>query len=79
MSRTALLMLASGLLFGCADTNAPPPEPLELLLVVDIPCVDERRLEPPLVLKFSVGVGRKRDQAIRSWASPERGSFNAWR
>ena len=35
MSRTALLMLASGLLFGCADTNAPPPEPLELLLVVN--------------------------------------------
>jgi hypothetical protein len=30
-----LLALASGLLLGCADTNAPPPEPLELLLVVN--------------------------------------------
>jgi hypothetical protein len=35
MSRPALLALATGLLVGCADTNAPPPEPLELLLVVN--------------------------------------------
>ena len=35
MTRSALLALATGLLFGCADTNAPPPEPLELLLVVN--------------------------------------------
>lgn len=35
MTRSALLVLATGLLFGCADTNAPPPEPLELLLVVN--------------------------------------------
>jgi len=35
MTRRALLALASGLLVGCADTNAPPPEPLELLLVVN--------------------------------------------
>lgn len=35
MSRPAVLALATGLLFGCADTNAPPPEPLELLLVVN--------------------------------------------
>ena len=35
MTRPALLALATGLLFGCADTNAPPPEPLELLLVVN--------------------------------------------
>jgi hypothetical protein len=35
MTRPALLALASGLLIGCADTNAPPPEPLELLLVVN--------------------------------------------
>jgi hypothetical protein len=35
MTRPALLALAAGLLFGCADTNAPPPEPLELLLVVN--------------------------------------------
>jgi hypothetical protein len=35
MTRPALLALATGFLFGCADTNAPPPEPLELLLVVN--------------------------------------------
>jgi hypothetical protein len=35
MTRPVLLALAAGLLFGCADTNAPPPEPLELLLVVN--------------------------------------------
>jgi hypothetical protein len=35
MTRPVLLALATGLLFGCADTNAPPPEPLELLLVVN--------------------------------------------
>lgn len=35
MSRLARLALATGLLWGCADTNAPPPEPLELLLVVN--------------------------------------------
>jgi hypothetical protein len=35
MSRPAVLALVTGLLFGCADTNAPPPEPLELLLVVN--------------------------------------------
>lgn len=35
MSRPALLVLATGLILGCADTNAPPPEPLELLLVVN--------------------------------------------
>ena len=33
--RHACLILAAGLLPGCADTNAPPPEPLELLLVVN--------------------------------------------
>jgi hypothetical protein len=33
--RLALLALAAGVLPGCADTNAPPPEPLELLLVVN--------------------------------------------
>jgi hypothetical protein len=35
MTRPALLALATALLLGCADTNAPPPEPLELLLVVN--------------------------------------------
>jgi len=35
MTRPFLLALAAGLLTGCADTNAPPPEPLELLLVVN--------------------------------------------
>ena len=35
MTRPALFALATGLLLGCADTNAPPPEPLELLLVVN--------------------------------------------
>jgi hypothetical protein len=33
--RPVLLGLAAGLLLGCADTNAPPPEPIELLLVVN--------------------------------------------
>ena len=35
MPRPAVLALATGLLLGCADTNAPPPEPLELLVVVN--------------------------------------------
>jgi hypothetical protein len=35
MNRPVLLALAAGLLAGCADTNAPLPEPLELLLVVN--------------------------------------------
>jgi hypothetical protein len=35
MIRPAPLALATCLLLGCADTNAPPPEPLELLLVVN--------------------------------------------
>ncbi|MBA3318468.1 MAG: hypothetical protein H0T50_10310 [Gemmatimonadales bacterium] len=35
MTRPAVLALASALLLGCADTNAPPPAPLELLLVVN--------------------------------------------
>jgi DNA-binding beta-propeller fold protein YncE len=34
-TRPAWLALAAGLVLGCADTNAPPPEPLELLLVVN--------------------------------------------
>jgi hypothetical protein len=35
MPRSAVLVLAIGLLLGCADTNAPPPEPIELLLVAN--------------------------------------------
>jgi hypothetical protein len=35
MERPGLLAIAAGLLLACADTNAPPPEPLELLLVVN--------------------------------------------
>lgn len=35
VTRPASLALAAGLLLGCADTNAPPPEPRELLLVVN--------------------------------------------
>jgi hypothetical protein len=35
MTRPPQLALAIGLLVGCADTNAPPPEPLELLVVVN--------------------------------------------
>ncbi len=35
LRRHAWLVLAAGLLLGCADTNAPPPAPLELLLVVN--------------------------------------------
>ena len=35
MHRLIPMALAAGLLVGCADTNAPPPEPLELLLVVN--------------------------------------------
>lgn len=34
MKRLAALALASSLL-GCADTNAPPPDPVELLVVVN--------------------------------------------
>lgn len=35
MTRCAVLTLAIGLLLGCADTNAPPPEPIELLVVAN--------------------------------------------
>jgi hypothetical protein len=35
MPRSAVLVLAIGSLLGCADTNAPPPEPIELLLVAN--------------------------------------------
>jgi hypothetical protein len=35
MTRLAALLFAAGFLFGCADTNAPPPDPVELLLVVN--------------------------------------------
>ena len=35
MTRLAPVALAIGLLLGCADTNAPPPDPVELLVVVN--------------------------------------------
>ena len=35
MTRFAPVALALGLLLGCADTNAPPPDPVELLVVVN--------------------------------------------
>ena len=35
MTRLAPIALALGLLLGCADTNAPPPDPIELLAVVN--------------------------------------------
>ena len=35
MTRLAPIALALGLLLGCADTNAPPPDPVELLVVVN--------------------------------------------
>jgi DNA-binding beta-propeller fold protein YncE len=35
MTRFAQVALAVGLLLGCADTNAPPPDPVELLVVVN--------------------------------------------
>ena len=35
MIRLALVALVLGLLLGCADTNAPPPDPIELLVVAN--------------------------------------------
>jgi hypothetical protein len=35
MTRLPPIALALGLLLGCADTNAPPPDPIELLAVVN--------------------------------------------
>jgi hypothetical protein len=35
MTRFAPVALAVGLLLGCADTNAPPPDPIELLVVAN--------------------------------------------
>jgi hypothetical protein len=35
MSRLAPVAFASALIVGCADTNAPPPDPIELLAVVN--------------------------------------------
>jgi len=70
MIRPALLALATGLLLGCADTNAPPPEPLELLLVVNrqansltIQSVDET--EPPTSVPLGVSGGTPTSVAAR--------------
>jgi DNA-binding beta-propeller fold protein YncE len=70
MTRPALLALATGLLFGCADTNAPPPEPLELLLVVNrhansltIVSVDE--LESPASVSLGAPGGTPTSVAAR--------------
>ena len=59
MTRLALLALATGLLLGCADTNAPPPEPLELLLVVNrqgnsLTIVSVEEPEAPTSVPFGV-------------------------
>ncbi len=61
MTRSALLALAAGALLGCADTNAPPPEPLELLLVVNgqsnsLTIVSVDGTEPPTAVPL-VGLG----------------------
>ena len=35
MTRFAPVVLVFGLVLGCADTNAPPPDPIELFAVVN--------------------------------------------
>jgi hypothetical protein len=70
MTRLALVVLVSGQLLGCADTNAPPPDPVELFAVVNtqansvtIAPVDQS--EAPVVVQF--GDPRGRATSIAAW------------
>jgi hypothetical protein len=70
MTRSAALAVAFGFLLACADTNAPPPDPVELLVVANsqansltIAPVD--RSEEPVAVQFGVPRGRPTTVAAR--------------
>lgn len=57
MSRLTPVALAIGLTLGCAETNAPPPDPVELLVVTNsqansLTLVPVDRSEPPLIVQL---------------------------
>lgn len=70
MTRLAALALAAGLLHGCADTNAPPPDPVELLLVVNrqansLTIVPVDQSEGPVSVDLGAPRGAPRSVAAR--------------
>jgi DNA-binding beta-propeller fold protein YncE len=70
MSRLAVVAVTSGLLLGCADTNAPPPDPIELLAVVNtqansMTIVPVDQSEAPVAVQFGDPRGRPTAIAAR--------------
>jgi hypothetical protein len=70
MTRFAPVALAIGLLLGCADTNAPPPDPVELLVVVNsqsnsVTIVPVDQSEPPVSVSLGNPRGRPTSIAAR--------------
>jgi len=70
MSRLAPVPLVLALLLGCADTNAPPPDPVELFVVansqgnsVTIMPVDQS--EAPVTVQLGAPRGRPMSVAVR--------------
>ena len=63
MTRLAPTALALGLLLGCADTNALPPDPVELLVVANsqgnsLTVVPVDQSEPPTAIQLGTPRGR---------------------
>jgi hypothetical protein len=70
MTRLAALAFATGILLGCADTNAPPPDPVELLLVVNrqansLTIVPVDQSEGPVSVDLGTPRGAPRSVAAR--------------
>ena len=70
MNRPAAIALAAGLLLGCADTNAPPPDPVELLIVVNresnsLTVVPVDQSEPPTHVNLGSPRGSPNSVAAR--------------
>lgn len=70
MNRPAAIALATSLLLGCADTNAPPPEPVELLVVANresnsLTIVPVDQSEPPMAVNLGSPRGSPNSVAAR--------------